>query len=52
METFGALLTTCISDAKASRRTREALEGAGLLLAGVLCSLATTYLMAALGLVV
>ena len=52
MDTFAVLLSRCISEAKESRRTREALEGAGLLLAGLLCSLATTYVISALGVVV
>jgi hypothetical protein len=51
MDTFAFLLRSCISDAKESRRTREALEGAGLLLLGVVCSVATSYIAAALGVV-
>jgi len=52
METFAVLLSRCISDVKETRRIREAIEEAGLLLAGALCSLATAYLISALGFVV
>jgi len=52
MDTFSALLRGCISETKQDKRTREALEGAGLLLLGLGCSVLTSYLLAALGLVV
>jgi hypothetical protein len=52
MGTFAGLLRGCISDSKENRRTREALEGAGVLLLGVVCSLATAYIFVALGVVV
>jgi hypothetical protein len=49
---FSTLLRSCISEASEKRRTREVLEGAGVLLLGVACSVATSYLLANLGLVV
>jgi len=51
MDTFASLLKGCISDASERKRTREALEGAGVLLFGIFCSIATTYIAAALGVV-
>ena len=51
MDTFASLLKSCISDASERRRAKEALEGAGLLLLGIVCSVATTYIAAALGVV-
>jgi hypothetical protein len=52
MDTFSALLRGCISEVKEGRRAREALEGAALLVLGVGCSVLTSYLLAALRLVV
>ena len=49
METFAALARSCISESGERRRARDAIEGAGLLLFGLACSLATSYLMAVLG---
>jgi hypothetical protein len=52
METFSALVRSCISDAKEGRKTREVIEGAGVLLLGMGCSVLTAYLLAAFGLAV
>jgi len=52
MDTFSGLLRGCISEGKEGRRTREALEGAAVLLFGLGCSVLTSYLLATLGLVV
>jgi len=51
-ELFGALASRCISEGAAKRRTKEALEGACVLLFGIACSVVTAYLMTALGVIV
>jgi hypothetical protein len=52
METFSTLLRSCISEGREARNAREVLEGAGVLVLGMGCSIATAYLLAALGLAV
>ena len=52
METFAGLLRNCISEVNNEKRAREVLEGAGVLVLGLACSVATAYLLAMFGLVV
>ena len=49
--TFGRLLAGCISDAY-QKRDRKTLEGVLFMMAGVACSVATTYALSLAGLLV
>ena len=50
--TFGGLLAGCISDNYEKRDRKQLAEGAAFLLLGAACSIATTYALSAVGLLV